>query len=134
MPHPTGLAFNEILKDAGIILNKDGELYFIPRDKLEAFKMPPAFQAKAEALDETAFVKRIEPGQENAPFRKGAVYRAIQTLSGLDGLSMAIETSRFLNFGGEKMIRTTEWKSPVFKFEDNKIIADMSKGGKPLND
>jgi hypothetical protein len=136
MPHPTGIEFNKLLQGSGIILNKDGTMYFIPSKKLAAFKMPPSFQNSAEELDSDGFAPEGSGGS-GAAFKKGAVYRGLEAIGGLDGVSMAIALNMASAFGadGKKVSRTARNSEAVFKFNnDNKIIADLTKGGKPSND
>jgi hypothetical protein len=133
-------AFIARMKSAHVILVVDDVYYLIPFAALEGqFKMPDAFQKNAPRVDPDYFT--IDPATAPAPVpgtppRVIDVHRGIQSaldgVYGLDAIDQAVRVLDAIQIGGELCSKTGKSEKTLFKYTPgNRIVVDLSKGGKP---
>ena len=140
-------AFITRMKSAHVILVVDDVYYLIPFAALEGqFKMPDAFQKNAPPIiippavdpvvdpDYFSAVAASTPPQGTPPVID--VHRGIQSaldgVFGLDAIDQAVRVLDAVQIGGNLCSKTGESGKALFKYTGgNRIVVDLSKGGKP---
>ena len=123
------------LQKPGVMLVMDGKLFFIPDTVLLDHKMPDEFQRGFKGVSEDYFEKRGKPKPDANP--TSIVFTGIsQTLAEAfvtDGVSQAVRVSRADNQGGKLTSKAAQSEQPLFRYSDdeNKIVVDMARGGRP---
>jgi hypothetical protein len=124
----------------GLLLSSRGVFYFIPDAMLKTFELAQAFQSDAAQVD-LAYFKKDGEGHVD---EKGAVFKGLTKVLEENGRFDGVDCAMLIeSIGddeeGDRLARAASSKKILFHYDGlvsadgqwPRILADMTKGGKP---
>ena len=137
MPAQTAEEFIKSVQGSGVVLVKDDLYYFIPLSILNKCVFPAEFLNHADGISAKYFEKENDGAAPAGIDPVGQVFRKMDQLLGdfkvADGVRQAIWLNPVEPMGGTTVSMSKGSKQVFFRYKNNKIVVDMSKGGKPSN-
>jgi hypothetical protein len=131
----------ESLKKSGLLVVRGTTYFFIPLAKFSEFKLPKEFQKDFPGISPDYFkMENIGANNQN-PTDKSLVYSEIDKILSrgfrvADGVNQAVWIDAADPADAKPVSRAEESGQVLFQYDKGtqKIIVDMSKGGKPSTD
>jgi hypothetical protein len=137
MPDKTPEQWLDDIKGGGLLVVRGGTFFFIPEEEFTKCKLPNEFQKSFPTISGEYFEKINEiPGRQLN--EAGKIYASIEEVvsnfSRTDGIKQAVWIVGPEPIDNPALSKTEEGDEVLFKYSSegnkNKIVVDMSKGGK----
>ena len=137
MPAQSAVEFIKSVQGSGVVLVKDDLYYFIPLSVLNKCVFPAEFLNHANGISADYFEKDQPELAPAGIDPDGQVFHKIDLLLSsfnvADGVRQAIWLNPVEPMGATTVSKSGGTKQVFFRYKNNKIVVDMSKGGKPSN-